>query len=57
MEASEDRISLVDAVKSSAKSHLFHDLDKLDGPKLFVWEKECMKKVDLVCYLLVQKCL
>lgn len=51
METSEDRVSLVDAVKSSAKSHLFHDLDKLDGPKLFVWEKECMKKVDLVCYL------
>lgn len=49
MDVPEDNVSLIDIVKSSAKSHLSNDLDKLDGPKLFVWESECMRRLDLVC--------
>ncbi|KAI6183231.1 L51-S25-CI-B8 domain-containing protein [Aphelenchoides bicaudatus] len=48
MDVPEDNVSLIDVVKSSAKSHLSNDLDKLDGPKLFVWESECMRRLDLL---------
>lgn len=48
METEEEEYSLVEAVRSSAKSHLLNDLDKYDGIKLFVWESECMKRVDMV---------
>jgi hypothetical protein len=49
MDAPEEEVSLVDTVKSAAKAHLFNDLEKLEGPKLFVWENEAMLKSDLVC--------
>lgn len=49
MDASDDDVSLVDIVKTAAKAHLFNDLGKLEGPKLFVWEEECMRRIDLVC--------
>jgi hypothetical protein len=48
METEEEEYFLVEAVRSSAKSHLLNDLDKYDGIKLFVWESECMKRVDMV---------
>lgn len=48
MEKDEEEYSFVDVLKSTAKTHLFNDLDKFDGDKLFVWEKECMICVDLV---------
>lgn len=48
MDNEEDGVSLVEAVKTNAKTHLFNDLDKYDGHKLFVWENECMKRIDLV---------
>jgi hypothetical protein len=47
----EEEYSFVDALKSTAKTHLFNDLDKFDGPKVFVWEKECIARVDMVLTL------
>ncbi|KAI6230165.1 hypothetical protein M3Y99_01094100 [Aphelenchoides fujianensis] len=40
--------SLLEAVKSAAKSALFRDLDEHEGQKVIIWETTCMKHVDLL---------
>lgn len=39
---------IADHLKNRFKSHVFNDLDALEGTKVMVWHSEVLKRIDLV---------